>query len=511
LVANEMRLRSRRLSTLIVFFVVVVLSWSIVVDPAGGQALIATKGQRLLYNSETLALGSAVLVSFIAGIASFYLARGRVREDLVHGTGSILATAPISNALLVFARWLGAVAYLATLMGAVMLTMMVLQVVRGEGAVEPLVFMRTYALLLLPSVMFAASVAMLCDAFAPLMGKLGDVLYFLLWVGQFGSMPSSLAKDVNAMPWLSVVDFSGLSAAVIGLQTRLGTTSFSLGGSRFDPALPRIDLTSWWTWEMVAMRLVSMVLTLLPLVLAIALFHRYSPDKVKAGAKKRNSLYAWLNNLLRPVTRIVLPLFAIGARLPRVLGQAVADVALVLSASPIAFVALLLLWATGLITTQAGLNGMAYIGIAVWGVLICDIAVRDWQSGTEAMTAAVPGGAVRRYGRQLGVAWLLGFLYTAPVLSHWVVTAPFRASVLATAVFALGAIACFLGRTTKNGRAFLALFLFGLYLTTQIKGIHWFDALGTHGYATTQTVTTYLVTGAVFAVLGWVFNRQGTR
>lgn len=511
MVANEVRLRARRVSTLVIFLATVWLAWSIVADPASGQAMIVSKGQRLLYNSEALALGSAVLVSFIAGIAGFYLARGRMREDVVHGVGGLLASTPVSSTLLVLARWAGAVVYLATLMGAVMLTMMVLQVVRGDGSVQPLVFLRTYALLLLPSLMFAASVAILCDAFAPLMGKLGDVLYFFLWVGQFGSMPSSLAKGVDAMPWLSVLDFSGLSAAVIGLQKQLGTTSFSFGGGQFEASLQPMVLDSWWTGEMIGMRLASMVLTMLPLVLAILLFHRYSPDKVKAGAKKRVSLLARANNLFRPVTRVLVPLLSVAARLPRLAGQTLADVVLVLMANPLATVALAVLWLAGVITTQAGLGGMAYLGVAIWGVVVCDVAVRDWQSGTGALTAVVPGGAARRHVRQLSVIWLLGVLYTAPVLTHWVVTAPFRAGVLLTAVFTLGAMAHLLGQTTRNSRAFLALFLFGLYLSTQIKGVAWFDALGTYGFATAYTTTVYFVAGLVAVVAGVMWNWRQTR
>lgn len=511
MVANEVRLRARRVSTLVIFLVTVWLAWSIVADPAGGQAMIVSKGQRLLYNSEALALGSAVLVSFIAGIAGFYLARGRMREDVVHGVGGLLASTPVSNTLLVLARWAGAVVYLATLMGAVMLTMMVLQMVRGDGPVQPLVFLRTYALLLLPSLMFAASVAILCDAFAPLMGKLGDVLYFMLWVGQFGSMPSSLAKGVDAMPWLSVLDFSGLSAAVIGLQNQLGTTSFAFGGGKFNPALQPLVLESWWTSEMIGMRLVSTVLTLLPLALAVLLFHRYSPDKVKAGAKKRASLFAWANNLFRPVMRVLVPLLAVAARLPRHPGQVIADTVLVMMANPLATVGLAILWLAGVITTQAGLSGMAYIGIAIWGIVICDVAARDWQCGTGALTAVVPGGATRRHARQLAVIWLLGLLYTAPVLTHWAVTAPFRAVVLLTAVFTLGAIAHLLAQTTRNGRTFLALFLFGLYLSTQIKGVPWFDALGTYGFATAHTTTVYFIAGAVSLTLGVLWNFRQTR
>lgn len=511
MVANEVRLRARRVSTLVVFLLVIALTWAMVVDPSTGRAMVVSRGARLLYNSEALALGSAVLISFIAGLTAFYLARGRTREDILNGTGTLLATTPIGNASLIFARWLGATVYLTALCGAVMLTMMVLQSVRGEGPVQPLVFLRTYALLLLPSVMFAASIAVLCDSFAPLMGKLGDVLYFMLWVAQFGSMPSAVARESLEVPWIASVDFSGLSAAVVALRQSMGTSSLSFGGSTFDPALAPLELHNFWTGELVMIRIVSMLLTLLPLGLAACLFHRYSPDRVKAGAKLRRSLWSRANELMRPLTRALMPLMRLGARLPRRPGAVLADLALHLATLPVLWVALILLWLAGLISGPAGYGGLAYLGIACWGLLICDLAARDDQSGTRKLTAVVSGGAVWRHARQLLVMGLLGAAYVAPPLLYWGAHAPLRAMALATSVFTLAALAHFLAQATRNGRTFLALFLFGLYLSVQIKDVPWFDLLGAHGVVTPREILACLATGLLCLMAGGVLERHRIR
>ena len=56
-------------------------------------------------------------------------------------------------------------------MAAFMLTMLALHALRGDGPPEPLVYLQTHALLLLPMVFFAAGCAILFDSWAPLMGK----------------------------------------------------------------------------------------------------------------------------------------------------------------------------------------------------------------------------------------------------------------------------------------------------------------------------------------------------
>ena len=145
LALNEVRLRMRRTSTLVTLLAVVVLSWMMIVDPAGGSALITVGGAPVLYTSSALAIGSASLGTILFGLGGFYLVRGRIAEDIRSGTGSVIGATPVGNALFVFSRWLGSVAFLGALVLAFMSTIMVLHAVRGHGAIEPLIYLQNYA------------------------------------------------------------------------------------------------------------------------------------------------------------------------------------------------------------------------------------------------------------------------------------------------------------------------------------------------------------------------------
>lgn len=512
MVQNELRIRTRRASTLVTLLLVVIVSWSMVADPAGGQSMITVGKSAVQYNSTALAVGSSVLAGILFGLFSFYLVRGRSRDDLIHGMGAVLASTPVSNSTILFARWLGAVAFLSVLVLALMATMLVIQWIRGVGPLQPLVYLQTYALLLMPTLMLAASVAVLCDACAPLMGKGGDVLYFAFWLGQFSAVPAEITKRSQELGSIAAIDVSGLAAVIIRFRQLFNTDSFSIGGRAIDPSQPMLLLDQFWTGELVMMRIICAILTMLPLLPAVFLFHRYSPDRVKGThARRALSLLGAVNRLLQPATRLVRPLFALASRVPGLAGQVLADIALALAANPAALVAMFVIGAAGLLADSASLGGVAVAAMACWGIVACDIAVRDYQSATESMTAAVPGGAARRYTRQLAVTILLGLLCAAPVLVRWLATAPLRAAALATGLLALSAAASLLGGATRTGRAFLALFLFGLYMSTQITFMPWWDVIGANGVANTQSVSVQLAAGVILFALGYLYNQRKAR
>ncbi|MDQ1829449.1 hypothetical protein [Massilia scottii] len=279
----EVRLRMRRASTMAALLTVVALSWAMIADPAGGEALPVFDKARVLYTSSEPALGAVLF-----GLGGFYLVRGRMSEDLRSGIGGVIGATPVGSGVFLAGRWLGCVAYLGALVAAFMLTMLVLHALRGDGPIEPLVYLQTYVLLLLPMVFFAASCAILFDSWAPLMGKGGDLLFFVLWVAQLVLMTQGTS---SALPALMVFDFSGLAVAVAAVQGFVSGADFSIGSSRFDPAVAPVTLPSLlWSARMMALRGASSLITILPLLPAWWLFHRYSPDRVKPGrARVRRS------------------------------------------------------------------------------------------------------------------------------------------------------------------------------------------------------------------------------
>ncbi|MCD2515389.1 hypothetical protein LQ564_03575 [Massilia sp. G4R7] len=508
LAANEMRLRLRRLSTLAAVLAVAAVTWAMIPETSSGSALLVMNDARVLYTSSALAIGSATMASLLFSLAGFYLARGRTGEDLRSGIGGVIGSTTAGNALLVLTRWLGAMAWLVLLLGAFMLTTFACHLLRGDGPIQPLVYLQTYALMLLPMACFAASCAVLFDSWSPLMGKGGDLLYFCLWMAQL-SIGASMAKDGGGP--LALLDFTGLANAMVGLRSQLDTTALGIGMMTFDAALPPIEIKQWlWTGAMARERLLCGLLALLPLLPAVLLFHRFSPDRVRAGkARRRRSPLAILNGWLRPLARLVQPLLRLAARLPGLPGQVLADAGLVLMAAPSAVLAIAVCLGAGLVLPGAALPGLVAGAVAFWGILCSESTTRDIEAGCDGLSAAVPGGAQARFLRQWAAALLLGLLFTGSVTLRWSVIEPLRAFALMGGLVALSGCAALFGLLSRTPRLFLGLFLFGLYVAIQAGGIPMMDVVGFHGAATPGSAATFLAAGLAAVAAGIAWSRRG--
>ncbi|MFL6632833.1 MAG: hypothetical protein ACJ8HJ_11015 [Massilia sp.] len=497
----EARVRLRRLSTLVTLLAVVALSWMMISDPADGLTLIAVSGARVRYTSAALALGSAALATLVLALAGFYLLRGRVAEDLRSGAGSVIGASRSGGAPFVLGRWCGGVLYLTALTGAFMATVLLCHAVRGDGPIEPLVYLQTYALVLGPMILFTASCATLFDAWAPLMGKKGDLLYLFVWVGQMALLP---AVADGTHPAAIPGDFTGTSAVIAALAAHVDVKEgLMLGIANYDPHKAALTLPTWaWTASIAGARCLAALLALVPLLLALPLFHRFSPDRVKPGkARARRSPLAVVDGWLRPLARVVDPLFGLAARMPGITGQALADVALTLAAAPSAIALLLAVQVPALLLDTQALAPFTLVCVAYWGILVSDLSTRDGDAALAGMGAAVPGGAARRYWRQFLASLVLGLMFTGVAMLHLAVADPVRAGALLSGVFALAAFASLSGRTSGTSRTFLALFLFGLYVSVNVSRGAWADIVGFHGNATVASSLAWAGLG-VLAVLG---------
>ncbi len=508
LAANEVRLRLRRLSTMVAVLAVVAVTWAMISDPASGRALLMVEKARVLYTSSALALGSATIAGMLFSLAGFYLARGRTGEDLRSGIGGVVGATPAGNLLLVASRWLGAVGYLLLLLGAFMLTTIALHLLRGDGPVQPGEYLQTYAVMLLPMVLFTASCALLCDSWAPLMGKGGDILYFFVWTVLLSL--GGMVEEKFASPFVSVFDFTGMAQAMEVLRLHLHTDSVGIGAMRFDPLLAPFAMPqSLWSSAQIGKCLVSCMLAVVPLLPAVLLFHRFSPDRVKAGkARQRRLPLAVLNGWLRPLARVVHPLMALAARLPGLAGQVLADACLVLVSAPSAILAIAACVVGGLLLPASALPALLAGAVAFWGVLCSESTTRDFSAGCEGLTGAVPGGVRRRFLRQWAAALLLGLLFAGVVVLRWSVEEPVRAFAALAGVVALAGCAALFGQLSRTPRLFLGLFLFGLYLMLNARGLPMLDVVGFHGSANLQSAASFLAAGLVALAAGSAWSRR---
>lgn len=509
LVLNEMRLRTRRLSSIVALLAVSFLSWNMIADPLSGYTMMAINDARILYNSAALALGSASMGSPLFCLIGFYLVRGRIGEDLRSGIGGVIGASPIGNLQFLFARWLGGVAYLLALSLAYLATVLVCHLLRGEGPLELAVYLTTYALLFLPMVLFSVSCAIMFDSFALLMGKFGDVLYFLLWIAQ-SALIATFANDakVQISP-LMVLDFSGLATTVMIFKEQMHSNQISIGGALFDPKLPALTMPDvQWHTQLLLLRANTFLLSLLPLIPAALFFHRYSPDRVKASsAKQRRTPLALLNQYLRPLARLSNPLFRLAANMPGIAGQVMADIALIFATAPSAILLLLVCNVMGLLEPFARGSGSLIFATTCWGILASDISSRDFAADCERLTGIAPGGIARRYLRQVLAAATLGLLFSASVLLRWIVLAPQNAAILLVGIFSLAALATLLGRTSRTPRTFMALFMFWLFVATQAVKFPLMDVVGFNGFGNLASMGVHGLIGVIALVAGMAYNR----
>lgn len=509
LALNEVRLRMRRTSTLVALLTVAIVSWMMIGDPASGNTVLAIKHARVLYTSEVLAIGSASLASLLLGLGGFFLVRGRMAEDVRSGAGGVIGCTPVGSTVFLIGRWIGGVAYLSGLLVAFMCTILALHAVRGHGPLQVFVYLQYYALLMGPMILLAVSCAVLFDSWAPLMGKAGDVLYVVIWCSQMGIMIAATSGEETASIF-ALFDFSGLATCMMLIKQGVSTGEVALGGATFNPALAPIHLTTAvWTWPLIGMRLGAAALALLPLLPAFALFHRFSPDQVKLSkSAPRRSPLAVADALLRPLAKLVRPLFGLAAALPGPGGRIVADVALTFAASPTAIFALLVSVAAAALAPSQGLGVVLGVSLAAWGILVCDISTRDYSADTEGLTGAAPGGAIERYTRQFGATALLGMLFMGVVALRWAGDQPVRASAVVAGVVCLSALATLFGRCARTSRLFLALFLFALYVAANVTDIALLDMVGFQGSANLKSVLTYTTVGLAALAGGYAWNRR---
>lgn len=510
LVLTEIRLRLRRLGTLVALMAVIAISWAMIPDPHSGLTLMAVENARVLYTSSTLAFGSASLASILFGLGGFYLVRGRIAEDLRSGSGAVIGATPVGNGLFLLSRALGGVLYLLALILPLLGTMLLLHALRGEGPIQLFVYLQTYALVLLPVVLFTVSCAILFDSIPGLMGKAGDVLFFFVWMAQIGGSGALAESHSPIVAPLMLLDFSGLATSMNGFEQLLGTTHISVGMSTFNAALPPVLLpAALWSSQVIWMRIATTLLALLPLLPAPLLFHRYSPDKVKpSSARKGRSPLVLINHWARPLAKFAQPLFFLGTALPGFWGQVWADIALTLVSSPSAIAVFGISLLASVVADPSALSVVLLATAACWGVLISDLSTLDYQANLEQLTGTAAGGIRRRYLRQFAASSILGVLFMGVLGIRLYYTAPVLSAALASGVLSLSALATLFGRCSRTSRTFLVLFLFWLYIATQETKVPMMDVVGFNEVANLDSALTQLVIAAVALAAGYFYNRQ---
>lgn len=450
----DLRARLRRRSAAVLLAGSALAAVLMIPDPRPGQGLLQVAGARALYTSPTLAFATALLLSFALSFFGFYVAGHALGRDVRSRVAGVVAASPVTNLEYLAGKLLGSLALLATVGGGFMVACMAMQVVRGEGPLEPLTYVSHYAVLGLPCIAWVCVLALVFECAPGLSGRFGDLLYFFVFAA---SIPLGLEGWKPGGPVvLRVLDYTGLGFAVRQVEAIVGSAQFTIGYAPGDPARPPIHFPGLsFPPEALLARAGSLVAPLLLFPLALVLFRRFDPARTRSAAGGRFALPAMLGRL---AGRLVRPLLVPLARVAP-------DAALTFRARPLLAAAALALAALSFVLPTTQLRaGLLPVVFALVSLALADHATRERSAGLLGIVYAAPGRreafASWKLAGALAVALVLGGVPALRVLL--VEPGPGVSALVGLAFLAAASVA--VGIASGTPKAFTALALALWYL-----------------------------------------------
>jgi len=488
IIRTDIVFRFRRTAALVTLLFVAAGVYLIVPDVKSGMTLMQIEGHRVLYNSATVALGTGMFCAIFLSLLGFYVVSNSFRRDITSGVASILAATPVTNSEYIVGKFCGNLLYLASMMLACMLSAMVMFLIRGEGALQPEIFLATYLWLTIPSMAFCSSAALAFESVPGLSGRVGDVLFFIVWAILLGIPAAALETKTHAS-FLNALDFVGIVPVLEQLREQFHTHSMSIGSNSFDASLQPVVFSGIsWDSQVVAMRLFALIIPAVLLGVARLAFHRFNPTRIKAFSRHaRRSILGRINAMLKPVTRFLQPLLLTtrtGQSGITILEAVRADVVMTLVLSPLTIVALIvfaiLSLVMGITSVQEGLLPAIFVTLVI---VLADIVPRDTSSRMTILLFTAPYLKTHYVWWKFAVTLSLTFGFTLiPLVRLLLNGLPAAASLLVGSCF-LAASAVGLGVLSHSQKPFIAAFLLLLYISLNAAYVPMLDFAGFHSRA----------------------------
>lgn len=438
-------------------------------------------GARVLYNSAAIGMATSMLASIFVGLFGFYVISNAVRRDIDSRCGYVIASTTMRTSEYVIGKFLGNVVFLSTFMGGYMVASMAMLLVRGEAPLEPLIFMKQYAIMVPSTIVFVSVVAIIFESIPFLSGRFGDVVYFFFY-------SLSLAFIVNMMihggGTARYFDFSGFGYLMEQAHRNFHTDSLSIGSSPFDAAKRALVIDGFnlegGAW---ATRLVSTLTPIPLLLLALFFFHRFDPARLRAAAAKgKRGWMGQINAIARP---LVSPFAALPVR-----GAALKDAMMTFAATPFTAIALI-----GITIAAFSTPASLQITFVVAAIFIADVASRDRRAGTIGLIYAAPRLRERFVAWKLTSAALVTMLLLIAPLLQTAVVRPARLLPLLVGIAFVAAASTSLGVISGNPKTFIVVFLSFWYVVVNDKGAT--KALDFAGFFSTPAIAVTLMYAAI--------------
>ncbi len=511
---TEFRLRTRRTASIVLLLAVAAGVYLIIPDPTGGRALVKLDSYRVVQNSVAVALGTGMFCAITLSFFGFYLVSTSIRRDIRSRTAHAIAAAPVSNGRYLFGKFLGILLYLLSLTFACMASAIVLYFLRGEDPLNLSAFVGVFWWFTAPSAVFVAAAAIAFEAFPPLSGVGGDLLYFLVWSAAL-SFPILAIEQLGGPRWIQMFDVLGLEGLMQYVREHYHSTGISIGASPVDPNAPPVRLTGiGWTWDTFGMRLAATVAPAALVVAAPLWFHRFDPVRIKrlsSGTKR--SLVGRFNSMVKPLSRPLMPLLLRTGRPGQSAGLArfvAADVVLTMVLSPLLLVmfvaAVVLSLSLNLADLRQGLLP-AIVGLLI--LALANTVPRDREPGIAKLLFTAARARSTYPAWKFLSAVLTAGLFTFIPIIRLLGASPVHALSLTIGTLLLGGSAVGMGILTGSRKLFIAVFLMLLYISLNAPEVPSFNFAGVAEATSSTAQAGYFVLTMVLLSVAWW--RHGAR
>ncbi|MFI6151556.1 hypothetical protein ACIBCA_02535 [Kitasatospora sp. NPDC051170] len=195
LVAGDFRDRTRRPAYAVTLLAATGLGYLAVPDVDSTWVIMDVGGNRGIYNSAYVGAVTALAGALWLTFGGFYVVRGGIARDEAGRVGQILAATPLRTSGYLTAKFLSNLLVLASMIGVLAVTALLMQLARGENrSVDPVALAEPFLLLSLPVMALTAAAAILFETVPLLRAGFGNVVWFVLAVvisigGQSGGAP----------------------------------------------------------------------------------------------------------------------------------------------------------------------------------------------------------------------------------------------------------------------------------------------------------------------------------
>ncbi len=207
----DLRERTRRTSYVVILLGAVAMAFAVLPDPASGWQVVQIDEYAGRYTSAYVGTTTAIAGAVWLGLAGFYVVRGSVARDASSRVGQVLAATPMRTSTYLLGKAISNLLVLASMVVALAAAALVLQLWRGDGALDLFALAVPFVVITLPAVAVIAAAALVFDTVPLLRAGLGNVVWFFGWlVGALAAQGAVGSFDVLGVRLVS----RSMSAAI---------------------------------------------------------------------------------------------------------------------------------------------------------------------------------------------------------------------------------------------------------------------------------------------------------